>query len=42
MANDQVRDAQQAADDNLRRNSGRDQADYEAAVDAAERRAGKR
>lgn len=34
---DQARDAQRAADENLRRNSGRDQASKEQAVDIAEK-----
>jgi hypothetical protein len=35
----ELREAQHAATDNLRRNSGRDQADCEARVDAAEKAA---
>jgi hypothetical protein len=34
----EVKRARSAADENMRRNSGRDQASYEHAVDVAERR----
>lgn len=40
--NDEVKAAKQAANDNLRKNSGRDQATYEHAVDIAEKNAKRR
>lgn len=37
MSEQDIREARKAADDNLHRNSGRDLAEFEGAVDLAER-----